>query len=699
MSAALAIDPFRQITINDVVDVDDVNTRCAVRIGLHDIEAFIEFYSDRDTRPRVLSADRLANDLRRHGAAIGDFEALVLALEAPDERGDIEARWAASDRERQPTDLLLIDMIEQALWYGLIVSPGLFFDIERFRDALESRKQDQGERLEVALQCARKRTERFRFRERLAQKGPQARADHVAYQKGSRELSNFWKMYVAPDTNKPVNLAQLAEYERREAELTAQYGYVYGQGAAATNVIPFPGPSIQPGNSLMLPRGHVEFIPSTADESLAEQFASEHADDLRYVAVWGRWFEWEGRRWRADDTLRAYDLARALCRKVANVIADTRESVKIASAQKVAAVERMAKADRRIAATVEQWDLDPWLLNTPTGVMDLRTGAMRSADPADYMTKITAAAPGGDCPTWLAFLHRITAGDGELIAFIQRMLGYALTGTTREHAMFFGYGTGANGKSVLLSTVSGILGNYHTTAPIETFTASAQERHPTDLAGLRGARLVTATETEEGRRWAESKIKALTGGDKISARFMRQDFFEFTPSFKLMIAGNHKPGLRSVDEAIRRRIHLIPFTVTIPPAERDHTLTDKLRTEWPGILAWMIAGCLKWQAEGLQPPKAVRDATTHYLDAEDALGAWLDERCERDPAAWTARDDLFRSWSMWATAAGEFVGSSRKFLSALETRGFEDARQNNRRGFRGLRLRPMQMPLPPEPRV
>ena len=157
----------------------------------------------------------------------------------------------------------------------------------------------------------------------------------------------------------------------------------------------------------------------------------------------------------------------------------------------------------------------------------------------------------------------------------------ALTGITREHALFFGHGTGANGKSVFVSTVAGMMGNYHRSAPIETLTASSSDRHPTDLAGLRGARLVTAVETEEGRRWAESKIKALTGGDMIAARFMRQDFFEYTPQFKLMIAGNHKPGLRSVDEAIRRRFHLIPFTVTIPPEERDLELGDKLKGECP----------------------------------------------------------------------------------------------------------------------
>jgi putative DNA primase/helicase len=212
-----------------------------------------------------------------------------------------------------------------------------------------------------------------------------------------------------------------------------------------------------------------------------------------------------------------------------------------------------------------------------------------------------------------ALPDRVTGSDSELITYERRVLGYALTGIVREHALFFGYGTGANGKSVLLSTVAGILGDYHKTAPIETFTASNVDRHPTDLAMLRGARLVTATETEEGRQWAESRIKSLTGGDRVSARFMRQDFFEFMPQFKLVIAGNHKPSLRSVNEAIRRRFNLVPFTVTIPVEERDLNLRDKLKAEWPGILRWLVDGCLAWQREGLSAPAAVRNATSAYL--------------------------------------------------------------------------------------
>jgi putative DNA primase/helicase len=265
------------------------------------------------------------------------------------------------------------------------------------------------------------------------------------------------------------------------------------------------------------------------------------------------------------------------------------------------------------------------------------------------LTKITAAGPGGDCPQWLQFLDRVTGGDSELRAFLQRMIGYCLTGVTRDHALFFLYGTGANGKSVFLSTISELLGDYARTAAPSSFTASAIEQHPTDLAGLRGARFVMAVETEDGARWAESKIKSLTGGDKVTARFMRGDYFEFIPEFKLVIAGNHKPGLRSVDEAIRRRLNLVPFTVTIPKDERDSRLSEKLRSEFSGILKWALQGCLDWQRRGLSAPSAVRAATEEYLAAEDAIGRWLEERCTRNKGDWATSSDLFSDWKAWCS--------------------------------------------------
>ena len=393
-------------------------------------------------------------------------------------------------------------------------------------------------------------------------------------------------------------------------------------------------------------------------------------------------------RWAVDKTLLATDQARDLCRRAANASADPRGTATLGAARTIIAVERLARTDRRLAASAEQWDADPWLLNTPGGVVDLKTGELRPCDPALHMTKVSGAVPGGDCPTWLRFLDRITGGDAELQAYLQRVLGYALTGDTSEHALFFGYGTGANGKSVLIDTAAGVLGDYHKTAPIATFTESSGERHPTELAMLRGARLVTAVETEEGRRWAESRIKTLTGGDRIAARFMRQDFFEYDPQFKLFVAGNHKPGLRSVDEAMRRRLHLVPFAVTIPPEERDLKLKDKLCAEWPGILAWMIAGCREWQRIGLAQPTAVCAATEAYMEAEDSISAWIEEKCERDAQAWEPSSALFASWKSWADIHGEHGGTNRRFTQALEVRCFHQQRTTQARGWVGLRLRP-----------
>jgi P4 family phage/plasmid primase-like protien len=269
------------------------------------------------------------------------------------------------------------------------------------------------------------------------------------------------------------------------------------------------------------------------------------------------------------------------------------------------------------------------------------------------------------------------------------MAGYALTGITREHALFFAYGTGGNGKGVFLNTLTAILAGYAAVASMETFTASPGDRHPTDLAMLRGARLVTAQETEEGRRWAEARIKAMTGGDPITARFMRQDFFTFTPQFKLIIAGNHKPGLRNVDEAIRRRFHLIPFEVRIPPEDRNPHLFEDLTTEWPGILQWAIDGCIEWQQSGLTPPDAVRAATDDYLESEDALALWLAECCDVGRYREAGSGELFASWKAWAAAASEDVGSQRRFSQALETRGFSRKRMTGGKiAFEGVRLTP-----------
>jgi putative DNA primase/helicase len=425
------------------------------------------------------------------------------------------------------------------------------------------------------------------------------------------------------------------------------------------------------------------------EDALALAFTRRYHRDWRYVAGWGRWLVWDGNRWRTEDTLAATDLIRSVCRHAAVRAENPKVAAKLASSSTVGGVERLARADRRHAATTEEWDADPWLLNTPGGVVDLKTGRQRPHDRSDRMTKITTATPGGDCPTWRRFLDEVTGGDVELQAYLQRMVGYALTGSTQEHALFFLYGTGANGKSVFVNTLATILGDYATNAPMDTFMETRTDRHPTDMAGLRGARFVAAIETEQGRRWAESKLKNLTGGDKISARFMRQDFFEFFPQFKLFVAGNHKPAIRNIDEAMKRRLHLIPFTITVPPERRDKHLQQKLLAERDGILAWAVQGCLDWQRHGrLDPPRRVVEATEEYFEAEDALGRWLDERCVREANAKSLTAELFNDWKQWAEAAGEFTGSQKRFADLLLTRGLDKWRNGmGLRGFQGVGLK------------
>ncbi len=294
-----------------------------------------------------------------------------------------------------------------------------------------------------------------------------------------------------------------------------------------------------------------------------------------------------------------------------------------------------------------------------------------------------------------AMLKETYGDDEETIGFIQRLLGYALTGTCEEHMLAFCYGTGGNGKGVLLNTVQRIFGSYAATAAVETFTSSTYERHSTDQAMLRGRRLVLAQETDDGQRWAEAKIKRITGGDEITARYMRQDNFTYTPQFTLIIAGNHKPSLRNVDEAIKRRLIMIPFDHTVPADRRDPKLAEALEAEWSGILAWIIEGCLEWQRIGLNPSASIRGATNDYLLEEDALGRFLGERCqpiELFEGNETPTRTIFGDWQEWCATTGEHAGTEKSFSQKLADRGYERAKHPNTRTsmFRRLRLKTTQ---------
>jgi len=426
------------------------------------------------------------------------------------------------------------------------------------------------------------------------------------------------------------------------------------------------------------------------EDHAALEFARLYEGRLRYCHDTGSWFEWDGFLWRQNRTGIAFQWARALVRDLASR-EDDRIRYISSKTSFASGVERFAKSDPAFAVTNGFWDVDQMLLGTPRGTLDLRTGVMRPADPVDGITKSTSVAPAdiANCPRWLAFLSEATGNDEELIRFLRQWCGYALTGSIREHALVFLHGGGGEGKSTFINAVSSILGHYATTAPMDTFTASRSDKHPTDLAMLRGARLVTASETEEGRAWAESRIKQMTGGDPISARFMRMDFFTFVPQFKLTIVGNHRPSLNNVDDAARRRFNIVPFTRK--PARPDPDLGAKLQAEAPAILRWMIDGCLDWQSTGLIRPGIVKKETEDYFSEQDTFAQWLSDECDCDPGnTWKmgTSKELFDSWHAYAVAANEQIGSRKSFSDNLKKRRFEIHRgTKGARSFRGICLR------------
>lgn len=401
-----------------------------------------------------------------------------------------------------------------------------------------------------------------------------------------------------------------------------------------------------------------------SEDAIAQQFTVENGATLKFDHDVGRWFRWDAACWRRDATDLALNYARELTRR----LTDGKKSM--CRSAVAAGVERFARADRSHAVTHDVWDADPFLLGTPGGTAELRTATMRDAVPDEHISKQTAVAPAdGEPELWLRFLREAVNHDEAMVRFLQMWTGYCLTGDTREHALAFVYGPGGNGKSVYLNTITGIMGDYAVTSTMETFTASRNDRHSTELAMLRGARLVTASETEEGRAWAEARIKSLTGGDPISARFMRQDNFTFRPQFKLMIAGNHQPALRNVDDAMRRRFNIVPFVTK--PAAPDRQLEEKLKAEWPQILAWAIEGCRMWLGEGLCRPTAVISATAQYFDDQDVFGQWFAERCITDmPGRFELVSKCYADWATFAKEHGEEPGSQKSFGAAMGKRGF-----------------------------
>lgn len=439
--------------------------------------------------------------------------------------------------------------------------------------------------------------------------------------------------------------------------------------------------------------------PIYSDQWLAEEVIRQFGGRIRYVPERGCFLVWSDGRWKVDAELLAEDLINQALRNVADLLMRSgidekaqrsalKEARGICSAARAASVATILRSHRTIAVSVGTMDRDPMVLNTPGGIVTLEDGKLTPPDPAALCTKATSVTPdySGECPLWLKFLHEATRGDVELIGYLQRLAGYSLTGLTREQHITFIWGDGKNGKSVFLNVLEGTLGEYARRAAMDTFTASNSEKHSTDVAGLHGARLVMASETAAGKRWDEPRLKNLSGGEPVTARFMRQDNFTFIPQFKLVFIGNHKPELRDVGESMRRRIHMVPFT--FKPPQEDRQLGEKLRAEYPAILAWMIRGCLAWQEKGLAPPPIVKAATDDYFAGEDALGDWLKECVEQAPDAHVTTEELFLSWREWTNRNNEYTGSKKRLASTLISRGIPRWQDTKTRkmGFDGIRL-------------
>lgn len=429
--------------------------------------------------------------------------------------------------------------------------------------------------------------------------------------------------------------------------------------------------------------GHTEHL---TDVGNAMRLVRLHGRDLRYIPEFRKWLVWNGGRWLIDEDgeimRRAKDTAAAIYVEAKNASEAGEQGMankmashagRTQSANRIKAMIELAKSEPGIPVRTTELDQDSYLLGVTNGVVNLRTGALRKPRQEDHLTKqaMVAYDPKAQAQLFLSFLERIMDGNLALVDFLQRAIGYSLTGDTGEQCLFFLYGSGANGKSTLLNAIKELLGDYAMQCPAETLMVKQGGGNiPNDIARLRGARFVATSETEDGRRFAESMIKQLTGQDTIAARFLFGEYFEFVPNFKIWLGANHKPVIRGDDYAIWRRIRLVPFTVTIPPDERDKNLPAKLRDEYPGILAWAVQGCLEWQRHGLNPPPEVLAATEEYKSEMDLIGKWVEECCVTTSNATAKASTLYGSYKHWVEDNGGFPLSSTKFGLKLGDKGF-----------------------------
>lgn len=434
------------------------------------------------------------------------------------------------------------------------------------------------------------------------------------------------------------------------------------------------------------------------DAGNAECFADLNRERLRFDHRRGDWLVWRGHWWDKDVDGEVVRLAKECVRRRledATRIEDDRDrehavswAMKSESRSRLEALLSLARNEHPLADAGDKWDANPMLIGVENGVVDLRTGELRAGRQEDRITRHMPVAydSKATCPLWKKFLGRVMNGDPVMVRHLQRLAGMWLTGDISEQILVILFGEGNNGKNVFVDTMMGLMGDYATTAPPGLLTVQKHEQHPTEIADLMGRRLVVASETEEGARLRLQLVKRLTGDQRLKGRFMRQDFFEFRRTHKLVLVTNNRPVIRESTVAAWRRVHLIPFEVVIPAAERDEHLTDKLEAEWPGILNWAIAGCLEWQKHGLQTPKKVLAATEEYKQEQDVLADFIDAECIEGVEYTVPRVVLWARYKEWTKDNERYPLGRKMFYEQMRKRyGRETPRPACE--FRGITIR------------
>ncbi len=431
----------------------------------------------------------------------------------------------------------------------------------------------------------------------------------------------------------------------------------------------------------------------SGDIGNARRFVNAYGTVVRFHAQSKHWLIWDSTRWKRDEAGAVLRFAKDVALQITTDFQKGRSGLDmkwVADSRKIERLRGMLKAaEPDVVVASHELDADPWLFNCENGTLNLRTGELYPHDPTRLITKLAPVRfdPDATCPIFDQFIADVFCGDNELISFVQRFLGYCLTGDISEQYLPIFHGEGGNGKSVLLDTVAGLMGDYAATAPPSLLTVKRNEEHPTEIADLLGRRMVVASETEQGAELRVQLVKRLTGDEKLKARHMRQDFFEFARTHKTILVTNNLPVLRESTEAVWRRLRFVPFDYIVPEEKRDTKLLSRLKTEYPGILAWLVRGAMDWRTYGLPTVAAIKAATDELRTSTAAVDAFIDQRCVRSSDGFLPAANLTSCYERWCDDQGCSPLEGRALGAALRKAGCEPVRQDGVRGWRGIAIR------------